>query len=28
MDTVLIVRDGGTMQTSMVPPPNYMPPCY
>ncbi|WVZ14396.1 hypothetical protein V8G54_011962 [Vigna mungo] len=27
MDTVLIVRDGGTMQTSMVPPPKYMPPC-
>ncbi|XP_020209624.1 putative laccase-11, partial [Cajanus cajan] len=27
MDTVLIVRDGGTLQTSMVPPPEYMPPC-
>ncbi|KAG4989876.1 hypothetical protein AAZX31_11G241500 [Glycine max] len=27
MHTVLIVRDGGTMQTSMVPPPKYMPPC-
>ncbi|KAG5034774.1 hypothetical protein AAZX31_04G113500 [Glycine max] len=26
MHTVLIVRDGGTMQTSMVPPPKYMPP--
>ncbi|RDX60648.1 Laccase-14, partial [Mucuna pruriens] len=26
MDTVLIVRDGGTMLTSMVPPPKYMPP--
>ncbi|CAJ1953267.1 unnamed protein product [Sphenostylis stenocarpa] len=27
MDTVLIVRDGGTTETSMVPPPEYMPPC-
>ncbi|KAK7364562.1 hypothetical protein VNO80_13299 [Phaseolus coccineus] len=27
MDTVLIVRDGVTMQTSMIPPPKYMPPC-
>ncbi|KAI4352811.1 hypothetical protein L6164_007029 [Bauhinia variegata] len=27
MDTVFIVRDGGTNQTSMLPPPSYMPPC-
>ncbi|KAI4352810.1 hypothetical protein L6164_007028 [Bauhinia variegata] len=27
MDTVLIVRDGGTIDTSMVPPPKYLPPC-
>lgn len=27
MDTVLIVKNGGTAETSMRPPPSYMPPC-
>lgn len=27
MDTVLIVKNGGTPETSMRPPPSYMPPC-
>ncbi|KAJ9675430.1 hypothetical protein PVL29_024376 [Vitis rotundifolia] len=27
MDTVFIVKDGGTPETSILPPPAYMPPC-
>ncbi|KAM4131172.1 hypothetical protein ACJW30_01G157900 [Castanea mollissima] len=27
MNTVMIVKDGGTPETSMRPPPTYMPPC-
>ena len=27
MDTVLIVKNGGTSATSIRPPPKYMPPC-
>lgn len=27
MATVFIVKDGGTPETSLLPPPDYMPPC-
>jgi laccase len=27
MDTVFIVRNGGTEETNLRPPPAYMPPC-